>query len=329
MLITAFEPVFVEGNYSPPSPLDLPYPYTTSSVYPDRPIRPLPKRRLRSRLSPEAANSILFPQSPASPTKSRTESSKILGEYKADAGEKDGIQPSTSDEKESYQFRGNQVSNGTDEVHEMEPRYPHWRQRNTSSSAAQSRAGHGMLRNEGSRHVKPSIPPSVVSSGDSVDGYDSFENTNNKKKRKIPISGSIGNHHSSLSADLAHMDISSTRDIDVSPIDVDANVGSYYTTGTSTQAIAHNNGVGTPSKGRFGRSGPRRYSGRSPLGPSSNGFNTGQPARVTRNLKESLTQEDDAKLGKQSLFLSPYVAKAELVKAILLARCPIGDPHPT
>ena len=35
-----------------------------SSVYPDRPIRPLPKRPLRSRLSQEAADSILYPPAP-------------------------------------------------------------------------------------------------------------------------------------------------------------------------------------------------------------------------------------------------------------------------
>ena len=43
-------------------------PDTTSPVYPDRPIRPLPKRPLRSRLSQEAADSIMYP--PAPPTSS-------------------------------------------------------------------------------------------------------------------------------------------------------------------------------------------------------------------------------------------------------------------
>uniref|UniRef100_A0A093UMV1 Protein IBD2 n=1 Tax=Talaromyces marneffei PM1 TaxID=1077442 RepID=A0A093UMV1_TALMA len=39
-------------------------PDTPSPIYPDRLIRPLPKRPLRSRLSPEAAESILFPPAP-------------------------------------------------------------------------------------------------------------------------------------------------------------------------------------------------------------------------------------------------------------------------
>ncbi|MBE3045804.1 hypothetical protein IMZ48_25325, partial [Candidatus Bathyarchaeota archaeon] len=36
---------------------------TFSNLYPNRPIRPLPKRRLRERLSPEAAESIRYPPS--------------------------------------------------------------------------------------------------------------------------------------------------------------------------------------------------------------------------------------------------------------------------
>ncbi|KAL8974034.1 MAG: hypothetical protein Q9197_001730 [Variospora fuerteventurae] len=54
-----------------------------------------------------------------------------------------------------------------------------------------------------------SLPMSAPSSQDSVDGYDSFENTNNKKKRKIPTSGSLGGHHTSLSAEMASMDTTS------------------------------------------------------------------------------------------------------------------------
>src|SRR5579862_2411484 len=41
---------------------------TTSSVYPNRPIRPLPKRRLRSRLAPDIAETILYPPAPSTTT---------------------------------------------------------------------------------------------------------------------------------------------------------------------------------------------------------------------------------------------------------------------
>ena len=38
-------------------------PDTVSSLFPERPIRPLPKRRLRERLSPEVADAIKYPAS--------------------------------------------------------------------------------------------------------------------------------------------------------------------------------------------------------------------------------------------------------------------------
>ena len=38
-------------------------PDTASSLFPDRPIRPLPKRRLREKLSPEIADTIKYPPS--------------------------------------------------------------------------------------------------------------------------------------------------------------------------------------------------------------------------------------------------------------------------
>ena len=53
---------------------------------------------------------------------------------------------------------------------------------------------------------KPGSPAS------SVDGYESFENTNNKKKRKIPNMGSNGSHHASLSADLTGMGIAQAHE---------------------------------------------------------------------------------------------------------------------
>lgn len=52
-------------------------------------------------------------------------------------------------------------------------------------------------------------PPPPASTASSADGYESFENTSNKKKRKIPLSGSSGVHPSSLTAELANMGISS------------------------------------------------------------------------------------------------------------------------
>ena len=42
-------------------------PYTASPIYPDRAIRPLPSRRLKSKLSPEQASHIVYPPDPPAP----------------------------------------------------------------------------------------------------------------------------------------------------------------------------------------------------------------------------------------------------------------------
>src|SRR3979411_588784 len=59
--------LFYLGHCSSTSPQDL-SPDPMSSIYPDRPIRPLPKRRLRERLSPDVAESIKYPPAPKTTT---------------------------------------------------------------------------------------------------------------------------------------------------------------------------------------------------------------------------------------------------------------------
>ena len=278
----------IEGNYSPTSsPLELQYGDATSSIYPDRPIRPLPKRRLRSRLSAGAVDSILNPQSSISSAPLMQSPGK---EGKAHLnGRGDGTieqlpEHRSGQEKESYQFRGSDMGQDT-------PNGPH--QPTAPVGIPPSRNGYMINRHEDARsyrqaHMPPPIAPSAASSGDSIDGYDSFENTNNKKKRKIPISGSLGNH-SSLSTDMAHMDISLTRDIDASQIDPEVSVGQYYGSGSSAVAnsTSHASGISGSGRGRFGRSNMRHYGGRSPLGLSFNGTNSMQHGRSTYNSKES------------------------------------------
>lgn len=172
--------------------------------------------------------------------------------------------------KDSYQFRGNDL--GSDDEREIAG--PRQRQRPATGTSVSSRSIHPFTRSDGSKFVKPAIPQSTASSNDSVDGYDSFENTNNKKKRKIPTSGTLGSHQSSLSADMASMGISSTRDIDVAQAEADSGVGHYYGTGSSAvPAVSSGNGISGAGRGRYGRAGTRHHSGRSPLGVSVNGSN--------------------------------------------------------
>lgn len=180
--------------------------------------------------------------------------------------------------KESYQFKGNEAGSD-DEAMVLRP-YQDVRQRPGVISTTPLRNGHIVTKSDLSKYMKPPIPHSTVSSNDSIDGYDSFENTNNKKKRKIPTSGTLGSHPSSLSADMAHMGLSSTRDIDVAQVDADSGVGHYYGSGSSAlPAVSSGNGLSGAGRGRYGRAATRHHSGRSPLGVSVNGSNTLQANR--------------------------------------------------
>ena len=294
--------VFPGPTYSPPSPLDIHYSDTTSSVYPDRPIRPLPKRRIRSRLSSEVAESILHPPATTlskplfqfpyngptdqhgSPVQARSverEPSPVRKQNDADG------------ENDSYQFRGAENGGGDEGGGGLARHYQEQRQRPGGVNSI-SRNGYTLSRSDAAKYIKPTIPQSTVSSGDSVDGYDSFENTNNKKKRKIPTSGSLGSHQSSLSADMAQMGISSTRDIDVAQSGPDSGVGHYYGTGNSAvPSVSSGTGISGAGRGRYGRVGTRYYNGRSPLGVSVNGSNTLQNGR-------SLHHQRDYTLGSGS-----------------------------
>lgn len=138
----------------------------------------------------------------------------------------------------------------------------------------------GVARSETGNYSKTPNMQFTASSADSVDGYDSFENTNNKKKRKIPISGSIGNHHSSLSVDMAQMDIRSDHDTICD--EGESGVGQYQ--GSSNSAIlpgSSGTGISGAGRGRFGRNGVRHPGGRSPLGISTNGSNSLHTVRGT------------------------------------------------
>lgn len=301
------------ASYSPPSPLELHYSDNASSIYPDRPIRPLPKRRLRSRLSSEVADSILYPQAGTSlkplfkipyPESEKDTYGDASQGYTSenDVGVFQRPQHHDENEKDSYQFKGNELGSEDEDSLRIVRRYQEQRQKFVPTNTIPSRSGYAVPRNDASKYMKPTIPPSA-SSGDSVDGYDSFENTNNKKKRKIPISGSLNNHHSSLSADMAHMDISSTRDIDVSQMDSDGGVGQYYGTGSSAApASPHGTGISGAGRGRYGRAGVRRLSGRSPLGVSFNGSNTLQAGRALYGRKDSVAPDNIDGIGNRAPF---------------------------
>ncbi|KAI9828281.1 MAG: hypothetical protein M1819_006619 [Sarea resinae] len=282
------------GNvYSPPSPAGH-SPDTTSSLYPDRPIRPLPKRRIRSRLSPEVADSILYPPTPSSVTplfhfpygRSASEglytnslpTSKQVPEphtcehgYEHDHHHDDELDSEEEEEEGPSilsQYRGQGSSVVSNAAHSVNGSLAE--QRSVESSGAQQR------------------PPQAQSTASSADGYDSFENTNNKKKRKIPTSGSMTNHQSHLSAELANMGISSPSKVDtISDEDTVHEVGQGYRSAYSAiPSSGSGTGISGAGRGRFGRPAARNSNGKSPLGLSTDGSNAWAAGRNGRNRRD-------------------------------------------
>lgn len=250
-------------------------PDTVSSLFPDRPIRPLPKRRLRERLSPEVAQSIQYPPSthdsvplfyyPPYTLKEEVEGS-IPAEPAAPLQHNRPSIPETS-----FGSLRNGVSPGIVEEEEATVR---------SSLVARSppeifsRAARNPSRPDQPRPADPQPPPSATSS---VDGYDSFENTNNKKKRKIPSAGdSAINATHSLNSEIGSLAISAGGHAPTS--DVHGDRLHHGTPGyAASGAYASNQGFSGPGRGRLGRS----RNGRSPLRALSDG-NNAWPARSSK-----------------------------------------------
>ena len=274
--------------WAPPSPPDTNSSATMSPVYPDRPIRPLPKRSLRERLSPEAADSISYPPGPVNSTLFYTSYAEAMAQSsgtvvknaikeidKQLVNDHDHGDGNEGTRTKGYQFRGQDVESEDDLLGSRRHRVQNQKGKMVPGSRPTV---------NGTLHVRE-IPQSA-SSNDSVDGYDSFENTNNKKKRKIPTSGGLSNHHAtSLSSELANMGISNG---DVGSQDgSDGGISQYYGTGSSAMPAVHGGtGISGAGRGRYGRSGRRDASGRSPLGVSLNGTNGWHPLRAGGSKKD-------------------------------------------
>lgn len=287
--LTRFFSACIGSAYSPPSPAGQ-SPDTTSPIYPDRPIRPLPRRRLRSRLSPEFADSIKYPPAPNvtkplfylpynEPT-SFANGPPLSSEFaEIDEALAQAEQACKMDNTPSYHFKGNQLD--SDEEDAVGTTSLRWYQELRQAKVSTPLRNHpnGASQAALANLAKAPMSQSIGSSVESVDGYDSFENTNNKKKRKIPTSGALGTHQSSLSAEMANMGISSARDMDPSLAELDAGVGQYHGTGTSAiPATPSGIGISGAGRGRYGRT-ARNVNGRSPLGVSINSSNAWQSGR--------------------------------------------------
>lgn len=217
-------------------------PDTSSSMYPDRPIRPLPSRSLRARLSPEQAETIVYPQNPP-PT-----GPLFNFPYMAD----ERVRPHRTGTNDHHACHCGHTHSEVESEEEEDdrngplPASPSFQySRHPSGKPAAGATG---------AYRKPGSPSS------SVDGYESFENTNNKKKRKIPNMGSNGSHHATLSADLASMGVAHAQEAGTTD-DVEGDgVARYYGSAPSTPQHNTNSGTGISGagRGRFGRSGSGR-----------------------------------------------------------------------
>ena len=248
-------------------------PDTVSSLFPDRPIRPLPKRRLRERLSPEVANSIKYPPStldsiplfyyppytlkeepPGYPNGERTGlfglAQRAGPPFFPDV--RNAARPAAGDDDEG----GLRNTLAT-----------------TSPQDASDRAACTPSRPDQPRSAEPQPPPSATSS---VDGYESFEN-NNKKKRKIPSAGdSVLNGTHSLNGEIGSLAISTSPHSPTHDAS-DRLHGSAAYSATAPYA-SNSQGFSGSGRGRLGRS----RNGRSPLRALADGNGTwpGRPPKV-------------------------------------------------
>ncbi|PYI13761.1 hypothetical protein BO99DRAFT_417345 [Aspergillus violaceofuscus CBS 115571] len=224
-------------------------PDTPSPVYPDRLIRPLPRRTLRSRLSSEAADSILFPPAPATQLFYGTsvDSANLVNDTKVYVQQSEG--GDQSPERDHLQYEnGIELVSGDEDGPVVVRRSAGFRGSSLSPSA--SSAQPQAVPTNGDRAP-------VKSSSAGPDGYDAFENTNNKKKRKIPTPGSLGSHHSTLSPEFSTMGLASS--VQPSSASESSHVSTFYGTGSPASPIS--SGMSGAGRGRLGRQ-PHRSTGR-------------------------------------------------------------------
>lgn len=255
---------------------------TASPIYPERAIRPLPKNRLKSKLSPQQASSIIYPPDPPPISPALN----LGGQEMASTASAKGRMTNGDAPHGHYQYHnphhhqeapshghctcGGEGDSGDEEVEFDHPvyRYP------TAAGEGQDKVLDKVHRRlmEATRTLSGKPAP-VGSAASSADGYESFENTSNKKKRKIPLSTQSSLHQSQLSAEMASMGISGGMD------------GTNHEVGVVTQhayaPVSQGTGISGAGRGRYGRqSGRADVAVRRPLGCSSANFvNTGPSAR--------------------------------------------------
>lgn len=235
------------------------------SPYPERPIRPLPKRRLRERLSPDVAESIKYPPAPKTTTPLFYPSYNIREEI----GATSFVESQHPSERErADEIERNYISRRNGDELDSEEDEAAYRSRVYSRHSADTTGrSYRYVQKPDAKHPNPHPPGSTASS---ADGYDSFENTNNKKKRKIPTPGDSNLNGVHLSSEMAGMGISGGDDL---AEDVGNGVGTYHSSGSISSP-----GISGPGRGRYGRI----RNGRSPLRTLSDASSNWGNGRTTK-----------------------------------------------
>ena len=249
-------------------------PDSTSSLFPDRPIRPLPKRTIRQRLSPEVAKTIKYPPTP--------QNIPPLFAYPYNGKEDSGLlgsEPSTAVNRENVAQLGQEAALRRNDLgggHHEESIMGQARRALISRPFQDSEGGtfRTPQRIPQARHGAIQPPPSTTSS---ADGYDSFENANNKKKRKIPTAGETILNSTHVLNDSSALGMPSPPTTgDEGPGDLSTAVPApYYQSGGPS---ASTQGISGPGRGRYGRV----RNGRSPLRalPEPNGAWNGRTPKL-------------------------------------------------
>jgi hypothetical protein len=283
-------------------------PDSVSSLFPDRPIRPLPKRRLRERLSPDVADTIKYPPAPQTkdplfhyPYSLSETASRLSGRG---SGWVETSNLGKLDVAEHLQGAGRRNGNPGVDVHQFAA---YQARRNLVSRPLHDSASHTartpQRSNQSTRHSHPQPPPSTASS---ADGYDSFENTNNKKKRKIPTAGEASLNGAHVLSDAGILGMPSPPGTGDEASDVPGGSSTPYYQMTGNMASAQ--GISGPGRGRYGRV----RTGRSPLRalPDPNFGWTGRNAKLRPS-----SQQPPSPTGQYRFMLSLFVCAMFALKA--------------
>jgi hypothetical protein len=260
-------------------------PDTPSPVYPDRLIRPLPRRTLRSRLSTDAADTIHYPPTPPASQifYGVGDTEEVAPHGKAYARQKALERHELTPEADSHAFEtAVELESGDEDGPVVVRRSAGFRGSMSPGSSPQRPAFSGQAQSQSqNQHQGQGQEGSQKSSG--PDGYDAFENTNNKKKRKIPTPGNMGGHHSALSPEFASMGLANS--VPSPPAASDGiSTGTYYGNGNPASPLS--SGISGSGRGRLGRSSTRSNSGRNPL--SANAQNAWMNTTRTPSRRDGL-----------------------------------------